>query len=140
MSRVDFYVLGASGARARDHFACRLAEKAWRAENQVFIRVASADAARQLDDMLWTFRDGSFVPHDIVGTGTQPAPISIGTELPDGPADLLINLTDAVPGDAGSFARVAEIVTSDDDAKARSRQRFSAYRDAGHELQTHKLQ
>ena len=140
MSRVDFYVLGASGSRARDHFACRLAEKAWKQDNAVFIRVSNLDAARQLDEMMWTFRDGSFVPHDIVGTSSQPAPISIGTDHPEVSADLLINLTDAVPDDAGSFARVAEIVTSDDDSKARSRQRFSAYRDAGHELQTHKLQ
>ena len=52
MSRVDFYVLGASGLRARQHFACRLAEKAWQQNNAVYIRVSDLEAARNLDDIL----------------------------------------------------------------------------------------
>ena len=53
--------------------------------------------------------------------------------------DLLINLTGAIPGNIDSFPRVAEIVTSDDESKARSRVHFASYRDAGHSLDTHKL-
>ena len=142
MARVDFYVLGSSGAAARQRFACRLAEKAYRQDNSVLIRVADSQTARLLDDLLWTFRDGSFVPHEITDTESQGSgsPIRIGV---DGTAqiesDLLINLTNNVPGDTSSFARVAEIVTSDEESKSLSRERFVAYRDAGHELESHKL-
>ncbi len=140
MSQVDFYVLSAAGEGARHHFACRLAEKAYRLDNRVHIHARNADDVRRIDELLWTFRDGSFVPHEIAGGAQPEAPITIGCDtLPDAGSDLLINLADSVPENAASFARVAEVVSSDDECKALSRQRFVAYRDNGHTLDTHNL-
>jgi DNA polymerase-3 subunit chi len=141
MARVDFYVLSQAGVEARFAFACRLAEKAYRLENSVYVHAASkADAAR-LDDLLWTFRDGSFVPHGVIGeAAAEEAPVRIGygdTRPPD--SDLLINLCDDVPAIAESFPRVAELVTSDDESRSLSRRRFANYRDGGHEIDTHNL-
>jgi DNA polymerase-3 subunit chi len=141
MSRVDFYVLSASGEAARQQFACRLAEKAYKLKNRVHIHVDGADAANRIDDLLWTFRDGSFVPHELLGGPIMPSsPVTIGShELPDFDCDLLINLGESIPERANAFPRVAEVVTSDDDCRSRSRQRFVDYRDQGHTLDTHKL-
>ena len=140
MSRVDFYVLSATGEIARQRFACRLAEKAYRLDNRVHIHVADPEAARRIDDLLWTFRDGSFVPHELQGAGEAEAPVTIGCDAPVAlQCDLLINLDDSVPDGVGSFPRVAEVVTSDDECKSLSRQRFVAYRDQGHTLETHNL-
>ena len=72
MTKVDFYVLGTSGDRARQHFACRLAEKAYRLDNTIHIRTIDQRAAEQLDELLWTFRDGSFVPHELSVGGSEP--------------------------------------------------------------------
>jgi DNA polymerase-3 subunit chi len=140
MSRVDFYVLSASGEIARQQFACRLAEKAYKLEHAVHIHAASSESAQRLDDLLWTFRDGSFVPHEVLGQAAPEAPITIGygEGLPN-ERDLLINLGDIAPEEAGSFPRVAEIVTADEDSKSRSRQRFIDYREQGHTLDTHNL-
>lgn len=142
MSRVDFYVLSAPGEAARHAFACRLAEKAYRLNNTVHIRASDRHAAEQLDDLLWTFRDGSFVPHEVSSNveGEIESPVFITYE-PDSQieCDLLINLADAVPQNIESFPRVAEIVTSDDNARQLSRKRFATYRDQGHSLETHKL-
>jgi DNA polymerase-3 subunit chi len=141
MARVDFYVLSQSGEQARRLFACKLAEKAYRLENTVHIITASRTDAERLNELLWTFRDGSFVPHHIVtATGNPGSPISIGCDSDAvEPRDLLINLCDEVPATAESFPRVAELVSSDQDSKQRSRARYSHYRDQGHELNTHKL-
>jgi len=142
MSRVDFYILSASGESARQLFACRLAEKAYKLNNRVHVHVAGRDTAQRLDDLLWTFRDGSFVPHEILSstTGEPAATGTIGCDdLPAGGCDLLINLGDALPAGASSFPRIAEVVTSDEDCKSRSRQRFVDYRDQGHTLDTHNL-
>ena len=68
MARVDFYVLNQSGEQARRQFACKLAEKAYRLKNTVHIVAGSRADAERLDELLWTFRDGSFVPHHIVTT------------------------------------------------------------------------
>jgi len=142
MARVDFYVLPAAGETARNTFACRLAEKAYRLDNSVHIQASDRRSAEQLDDLLWTFRDGSFVPHEVSnradGKGESPVIISFDPESQIG-GDLLINLTDTIPGNLGSFPRVAEIVTSDDNARQQSRKRFATYRDQGHSLETHKL-
>ena len=99
-------------------------------------------SAGQLDERLWTFRDGSFGPHDVLNTAgaDTTAPVTIGCDTARPPdCDLLINLGNSIPESAKSFPRIAEIVTADDDCKTQSRHRFVEYRDDGHTLQTHKL-
>ena len=142
VARIDFYILQTSGELARQQFACRLAEKAYKLDNRVHIHVSEPEAATRLDDLLWTFRDGSFVPHELLGNspGESASPITIGTDrFPDDQCDLLINLGDSIPNEANSFPRVAEVVTSDVECKSLSRQRFVDYRDQGHTLDTHNL-
>lgn len=142
MLRVDFYVVSESGEVARQRFACRLAEKAYRQNNVVHIEVGDSASAIAMDQLLWTFRDGSFVPHNLIEPNdpVTDAPVTIGASVPgQRKPDLLINLTDALPNNLDSFVRVAEIVTSDEASKIRSRKLFAAYRDAGHTLETHTL-
>lgn len=142
MARVDFYLLKAAGEPARLLFACRLAEKVYRLEQSVHIHAADRQQASHLDDLLWTFRDGSFVPHEVIERGEEhvESPVTIGcsTDALRG-ADLLINLGDDRVEDSGAFPRLAEIVTSDEDRKQRSRRLFAEYRSQGHELETHDI-
>ena len=142
MARVDFYVLAQVDERARHVLACKLAEKAWRLDNTVYIHAGNQSDAEHLDELLWTFRDGSFVPHGLAGRddGTEASPIMIGsTDTGIGTRDLLINLCDDIPAFMEGFPRVAELVTSDATCREKSRKRYAAYRDQGHELNTHKL-
>ena len=86
MARVDFYVLPGSREIARQQFACRLAEKAYRLEHSVHIHVDDRAAMQRVDDLLWTFRDGSFVPHEIAeSSAARPeSPVTIGcSQLPE---------------------------------------------------------
>ena len=142
MARIDFYVLSQSGEQARQLFACRLAEKAYKLEHTVHIHAADEATAGRLDELLWTFRDGSFVPHDLLRSGAEAprAPVTVGWDPACGVSrDLLINLDDVVPACASAFPRIAELVTSDEDSKQKSRRRFVTYRDEGHELETHNV-
>jgi DNA polymerase-3 subunit chi len=142
MARVDFYILAQVDERARHMLACKLAEKAWRLENTVYIHAKSRGDAERLDELLWTFRDGSFVPHGLAGRndGTEHSPIMVGyDDHGPGERDLLINLCDEIPPCVKGFPRVAELVTSDQTCRETSRKRYAAYRDQGHELNTHKL-
>lgn len=142
MAKIDFYLLGQSGEASRERFACRLAEKVYRLKQSVHIQAGDRQRAAQLDDLLWTFRDGSFVPHEMIDARDTyvESPITIGgTTESLRPADLLINLTDELPPGLASFPRVAEIVTSDEDRKQRSRQLFTDYRSQGHTLKVHEL-
>ncbi len=142
MARVDFYILAATGEPSRHKFACRLAEKAYRLKHTVHIHTANRQQAEVLDELLWTFRDGSFVPHEVLNMPGRPpsAPVTIGfDETGIGNQDLLINLTDEIPEMAASFPRVAELVTSDEQSRQLSRKRFVRYRELGAELETHNI-
>lgn len=140
-ARVSFYILGGTGPAARLGFACRLAEKAWRLDNRIHAHAADPEMARQLDVLLWTFRQGSFVPHELLVQGTSPmAPITIGSDGDDDaipPADLLINLDHAVPGCHARFGRIAEIVDASEEGRAAGRTRHRYYRAQGIQPETH---
>lgn len=134
MLQVDFYLLPDSEATAREHFACRLAEKAWRSGLQVYLRAASAEAAQALDGLLWAFRRSSFVPHALHSEGNAPgAPVLVGQHEAGVPADrqVLINLAPGVPPHAAGIERIAEVVIRNTAAEAAARQQWRLYRDAG---------
>ena len=139
MAQVDFYVLDRVDEHARNTLTCKLAEKAWRLGNSIHIHTMTREDAERLDKLLWTFRDGSFVPHELTG-GDTGAPVTIGYGDADiEPRDLLITLCDEIPAFAESFPRVAELVTSDESSRAKSRNRYTTYRDNGHKMDTHKI-
>lgn len=138
MTKIDFYIL-ASGNRER--IACKLSEKAYGLGNRVYIHTESAQQAQQMDELLWTFRDGSFVPHEQYQPDTSgDCPIQIGcAESPDTECDVLINLATEVPLFFSRFLRVAELVGAETTAKTQGRDRFRFYRDRGYPLETHEL-
>lgn len=139
MTQVDFYILTETSARSRMLFACRLAEKAFGLGHRVFVHVPGEGTARELDELMWTFRDRSFLPHCLAGDGVEaPVHIGAGTEPAEG-FHLLINLGAEVPAFVGRFERVAEVVDGDANRKAEGRERFRYYKDRGYPLETHKL-
>ncbi len=141
MTRVDFYVLEDNAPQGRERLACRLADKAFRLGHRVYIHTRSAEQAAALDDLLWTFRQGSFVPHALHGKeGGAGSPVLIGhDEVPDDRHELLINLADQVPSFFSRFERVMETVDQAEANRLSGRERFRFYRDRGYALQTHTL-
>jgi DNA polymerase-3 subunit chi len=144
VTRVDFYILEPASRDNRLTLACRLAEKAVGQEHEVLINTQSEDEGRRLNDLLWTFSQGSFLPHRLLADDSAPdegEPVAIGTgqEPPEGRWDLLINLAAEVPQFFGRFTRVAELVDADEENKSAGRERFRYYRDRGYELRTHNV-
>jgi len=140
--RVDFYIIADADASARLRFACRLTDKAFSLKNRVHAHVENAAAARELDELLWTFRQGSFIPHRVLGSSAdEPAPVTIGYgEQYEAGGDLLINLCGEIPTFFDEFGRVAEVVDADEDQRRLGRERFGFYRDNGYSPNTHKLE
>jgi len=69
--RVDFYILDESSATGRLKLACRLAEKAYLAAQTALVWHTDPEELKAFDDMLWTFMDGSFVPHEMLTAATE---------------------------------------------------------------------
>lgn len=141
MTRIDFYILPEPGFDRVQRLACRLTEKAWQNGLTVFVNAASELEARHTDDLLWTYRQDSFVPHALYekDTGELP-PVVVGDGVePDTPSDVLINLTRGVPPFFERFDRVIEFVGGDAADRQQGRERYRLYRDRGCQLQTHNL-
>ncbi len=142
MPQVDFYVLSATSAHGRAGLACRLTEKAFSLGHKVYLLVSDDAQVQRLDELLWTFRQHSFVPHGrYPPTAGETAPVLIGTAAePNWPADVLINLVPEVPACFARVQRVIELVDQDAAVLQASRARFRFYQAQGIEPITHRLQ
>jgi len=141
MTRVDFYVTPQQEEDARLQLACRIAEKAYNLSNRVYIHTDDPLTASKIDDLLWTFRQGSFIPHSLSSDeNQQQSAIVIGHEQAAmDESQVLINLSSAVPEFFSRFERIAEIVAGDDAMRQAARDRFKYYRERGYPLETHEL-
>jgi len=140
MTQVDFYILEDTAAAARPLLTCRLTEKAWKQGHRVYINAASTEQLGELDNLLWTFRAGSFIPHAVYtgSDGEQPVALGHATE-PGDYNDVLVNLSSEVPAWFSRFNRVAELVGNDEQQRVAARDRYRFYQDRGYRLNTHKL-
>jgi DNA polymerase-3 subunit chi len=141
MTQVDFYIMGEQAQGDRYRLACRLTEKAWQQGHRIYLHTNSAAESRHLDQLLWTFRQGSFLPHGLSSDADpELTPILIGdSDHGSNEHDVLINLASDVPEFFSRFSRVAELVDRDAKIKQESRQRFRFYRDRGYPLNTHEI-
>jgi DNA polymerase-3 subunit chi len=140
--RVDFYVLEESSAAGRLKLACRLAEKAYLAAQVALVWHTDAQELRVFDDMLWTFMDGSFVPHEMLtpGASSNETPVLLSAGIaPPATVDIIINLAPDLPTCLAQTRRVAEIIDGDDSRRRAGRARFKAYRDLGIQPASHNI-
>lgn len=142
--RIDFYSLGDSGPQARLLFACRLAEKAWSQGVKVWLQVNDQGTAEELDNLLWSFRPDSFIPHALSAMlpelEDEEVPVIIGHEA-ECPVQegLLVVLSESVPAFWQGFSRIAEIVPDDEDSRLHSRAHWTHYKNAGITPTHHKV-
>ena len=141
MTRVDFYILRDTGESACALFACRLTEKAVMQGHQVYINAESAAQLLQLDDLLWTFRAGSFLPHAVdIGEDNGASPVLLAHDREPGNShDVLVNLSNEVPTFFSRFNRVAELAGGNDAQRSEARNRYRYYKDRGYTLHTHEI-
>lgn len=139
LMRVDFYLLESNQPIDGWLYTCRLLEKAYSQGHRIFVYCDNEEEANLIDELLWTYKDESFIPHNIQGEGPLPPPaVQIGfTGEPSGFNDILINMARTIPPFYTRFRRILEIVTADEVAKNISRDHFRTYRKQGFELFTH---
>jgi DNA polymerase-3 subunit chi len=139
--RVDFYILEDPSSTARLRLACKLAEKAYQAAQSVLVWHTDPAELRVFDEMLWTYNDGSFVPHDsLVSGAVAEAPVLLSAGVaPSANVDIIINLAADVPGCLSLARRVAEIIDGDETRRRAGRARFKTYRELGVQPASHNI-
>ena len=140
--RVDFYLLKNDPPDAPWLIACRLLEKAYLRGHRVFVFCENEADAKHVDELLWTYKEESFIPHNLQGEGPEPPPavqIGYGQE-PRAFNDILLNLAQTIPSFHSRFRRIMEIVRDDEAAKEISRAHYREYKAKRFELHTHELE
>ena len=142
MVEVSFYILPSTSLQERDLFACKLIEKAYRSGNFCYVLTDHAEQSRHLDDLLWTFRAGSFIPHQLY---TDELPdidnvILIGAiPAPENRQKTLFNLSSHYPDIGSQTERILEILDNSETTKEAGRDRYRRYQQSGMTVTAHKI-
>ncbi len=142
MPEVTFYILPSHSQQERQAFACKLIEKIYRSGHCCFVLTDSKQQSRKMDDHLWTFRPGSFVPHQIYHSviPQHKQTVLIGTEpVPEQWLNVIVNLSSAHPQQIENCERILEILDNSEDTKQMGRHRYRYYQQNGLEISTHKM-
>ena len=95
-----------------------------------------------LDNLLWTFRAGSFIPHQLY-TGEIhdfTKVILIGSlDAPEHWQKTIMNLSSQHPKNVGLAERIIEILDNSEEAKELGRNRYRHYQQSGAAITTHKI-
>ena len=137
MTEVSFYVLPTESLKERYLFACKLIEKVYHSGQFCYVLTDDVEQSQTLDDLLWTFRAGSFIPHQLY-TGDIPTTEQVLIGSLPAPAQwqkTVINLS----SQCANAERVLEILDNSEATKAVGRERYRHYKEAGHNLTTHKM-
>lgn len=139
--RVDFHF----NVDHRLQYACRVVRKARGAGKSVLAFAREPDRLARFDAALWTFSALDFLPHvyaDAPLAASTPILLTLQTETAHA-RDVLLNLDDDTPPEFerwfARFERVIEVVSLDDADRRLARARFNAYRQAGIEPTTFKV-
>ena len=127
-------------------YACRLLRKALRSGASGVAVTAPAPTLATLDRLLWTFDAQEFIPHVLLRAGEAPAPRLARTPIWLVPrADMaahhpvLVHLGDEPAVGFESFARLIEVVSTDDAEREAARRRWKHYAARGYAIQKHEV-
>lgn len=125
--------------------ACRVVRKALGNGRTVLVFSRDAQRLTRLDSALWTFSALDFLPHvyaDSELADRTPVWLSM-TPLRDRARDVLLLLDDEAAPEFerwfDRFERVIEIVSNEEDDRARARVRFKTYRERGFAPRSHPI-
>jgi DNA polymerase III subunit chi len=139
MAEVSFHTLGDAGGPARLKKVCALTEQAYLAGERVLVWLDDSTAQEQFDNLLWTFGDRSFVPHETLAADPAAceAPVQLfsGDDLDElvfaAGFTTLVMLREAATPAVLRFARVIEVVDAEPACRNAGRARFRFYRENG---------
>jgi DNA polymerase-3 subunit chi len=142
MAEISFYLLSSESIQDRYEFTCKLIEKAYRNHCFCYVLTDNKEQSQILDNLLWTFRAGSFIPHQIY-TGEKP-PIQkiilIGSlNVPDQWQETVINLSSHCPEQLDKIEHIREILDNNEVTKELGRNRYKHYQKLGFDITTHNI-
>ena len=142
MTDISFYALTTHSQQERLDFACKLIEKIFRSGQSCYVLTDSEQHSVSIDMHLWSFRPGSFVPHQI-DKGVVPElqqTVLIGSgDIPESRQQLIVNLSDRIPAVSEQTERILEILDNTETCRQAGRLRYRHYQQLGFAIVTHNM-
>ncbi len=130
MGRVTFLELKVSG---KERAVCDIIEKFYQQKVRTTVYFADKNKAVQLDNLLWTWKQDSFIPHCYAANGesnTDEPVVLTSSPLPDVKADVLILFDPLPPEQLAAFSTIIDFAeVYDPEKRSESRQRYKKLRD-----------
>lgn len=142
MTQIDFYLLASQDPKVRWDFCCRLVEKVQRLGHRILVSVDTQEDAETLNQLLWSFKPESFIPHRIINDtkySAMPVEITYSSEVGDH-QDVLLNLGKQIPSFFSRFNRMSEFVTEDEETKIWTREHYRFYKERGYPIETRPIE
>ena len=139
MPQIDFYITKDTSPQFAMRTACRITEKAFHAGLKIHLQTTDNIDAEKLDSLLWTFRDRSFIPHQIFDSTDVTCPVTISANKGPTDIEILINLSGNVPENIEQYQRIAEIIDNKADSIRAGRERYRFYREHGYNPTHHEV-
>lgn len=134
MARSDFYILPTEDPDARPRFLCKVLEKVYGLGHRIYIRAASENDAKLLDQLLWDFRPSAFLPHSLLAEQLgSPIEIGYGDSRPDH-RDVYVNMALEAEPLSLEFDRIIEVVIQQTDILAATRSNYRDYQQRGYDI------
>ena len=134
MSDIRFYHLE---RQSLDQALPALLSKALKNGHRIVVKIPDEREIQRLNDYLWTWRPDSFLPHGSAKDGfgeDQPVWLTSGEDNPNG-ADVLILTHGTTSESLADYALCCEMLDGrNDEAISAARQRWSAYKEDGHQV------
>jgi len=130
--RIEFYAIEKPRFSGRPlELVCALAQKAFESQTPALLLVETGADAEALDELLWSFSDDAFIPHQVAGDDDDddcpvlivPAAVAAAARA------LVVNLRAAAAPDGA--LRVIELIPDDAAEKLAARRRWSEYKRRG---------
>ena len=141
--KVDIYLLSSAETRQQLLFTAQLSSKIMGLGHKLIIQIKDHDQLKQLDELMWTYSQNSFLPHAVLGKdeiADPQTPIWICSEIKQrGDFKVLINLGDEATNSADPFERLAEVVVNQPDALEQARARYRYYQSQHYQIDTHSI-
>ncbi|URJ30593.1 DNA polymerase III subunit chi [Candidatus Blochmannia vicinus (nom. nud.)] len=120
-----------------EKLVCNLISIQWRSGKKILVACENEHQATKIDEILWTFDQNTFLPHNLFGKTVHAAPVIIYWSqccYDNNPRDLLINLMKQNMDFFFNFNEIIDFVPATDILKKWARRRYQSYKKNGFKL------
>lgn len=143
--QVDFYRLTSEDPKEINKTVCQFVEKFYQSKQSIYLYCATKEQADMFDELLWTFKDLSFIPHECAMESQTFEVLKVyigfvGSPEPKSTFDVLINLTETAydfSKKISPISHVIEFVPNDSKTRSTAREKYKVYQKEGCKLSHH---